>query len=478
MNTVTMQHASGAAGPPFSWRALTNWPVLGWLLRRGYLMTGLRTISFLLLLAVIGLGLFTEDSRVGLSVLLTWGVFWPLLTSVVTPTLGNAFCAVCPLGFAGKWLSRVGLRRSFPRRLRGVWIGLLAMVLGYWLIAFAMPTAFAFSTRTTAIYFLLFTLASFAIYYVYRDMAWCKHVCPLGRVTATHGKVGVLQIATDTRDCATCRTFDCAKACSYHLSPFRFEQRNNMDTCTLCADCVTACDSVHLVAKAPGAALRRPIAGQDRHDAWVFLTILAVAGVGVQFEHNLRHTALREHLPWNIAGQWLHGVVPFEASTFDLGRLLSLIIAVVLTFAIGVWAYRRAAAVAGTGWGEAANSLSCALAPLAVLALIPHAVSSFATFNAHSIANETGALLGASWTVDPLARRGDAWLGWMGVLAYAGMAWTLWLVWVRAGVLAAVPAQRVRLWFYGSLPAWLFIAVYLCAVGAKLLMAAGGHAHH
>ena len=474
MNTVTIGGAAPRA--PFGWNALTRWPVLGWLLRRGYLMTALGSMSFALLVTVIGLGLGAEDSRVGLTVLLTWGIFWPLLTSVVTPTIGNAFCAVCPLGFAGKWLSRVGLQRSFPRRLRGIWIGLLAMVLGYWVIVFAMPTALAFSTRTTAVYFLVFTLASFAVYFVYRDMAWCKHVCPLGRITATHGRVGALQIETDASACASCRTFECAKACSYHLSPFRFEQRNSMDACTLCGDCVTACGSVHLVARVPGAALRRPIAGQDAGEAWVFLTILAVVGVGVQFEHNLRHTAVREHLPWNVVGQWLHGIVPIDAAIFDLGRFLALLVAMALTFAVGGWAYRRAAIVADTTWREAANGLSVALAPLVVLALIPHAIGSFATFYAHSIANETGALVGAAWNAAPLARRGDAWLGWIGVLAYAGMAWTLWLVWVRAGVLASTPARRAKLWVYGSLPVWLFVAVYLFAVTSSLLAVSGGHA--
>ncbi len=457
--------------------ALTRWPLLGGLLRRGYLMTGLRIFTLGLFVAAVATGLLAEDARVGLATLLMWGIFWPLFTSVVTPTLGNAYCAVCPHGFVGKWLGRIGLRRSFPKHLRGVWLGLVIIVLCYWVITYAMPGSLAGSTRTTAWYFLAFSVVAFGFFYVFKDMAWCKHVCPLGRVLATHGKVGVLQITTDQAACRTCRGFECAKACSYHLSPFRFEARNNMEACTLCTDCVTACDSVDLVVRPPGAVLKREISGQDRHEMWVFLIILAVAGVGIQFLHGLQHTPLKEHLPWRLAGAWLHTWVPLDADFFDLGRFLALVLALVLTVAIGAWGYRNAARVAGTDWHTAANSLAVALAPLAVIGLIPHALTMFATRNAHALVNESGAWLGLAWNATPLAQRGDAWLGWLSMLPYLAMLWTLWLVWQRAGLLAGSPRQRWQVWAYGSLPAWLYIGVFAVKLGAMWWMPAAAHHH-
>lgn len=477
MNKVIPISVGIAAPDAGSGTALTRWPLLGWLLRRGYLMTGLRMVTLGLLAVAVTSGLVADDARVGLSVLLMWGIFWPLLTSVVTPSLGNAYCAVCPHGFVGKWLGRIGLRRSFPKRLRGVWVGLVIIVLCYWVISYAMPGALSASTRTTAWYFLAFSVVAFGFFYVFKDMAWCKHVCPLGRVLATHGKVGVLQITTDQSACRSCRGFECAKACSYHLSPFRFEQRNNMDACTLCTDCVTACSSVDLVVRRPGQALNREITGQDRHEMWVFLVILAVAGVGVQFLHGLQHTPLKEHLPWSVAGAWLHGVVPLDAQLFDLGRFLALALALVLTVAMGAWAYGKAARVTGRTWQQAANGLACALAPLAVIGLIPHAVTMFATRDAHALVNETGVWLGLGWIAEPLAQRGDVWLGWLGVLPYLAMLWTLWLVWQRAGLLAASTRQRWVVWAYGSVPVWLYIGVFVIKLGAMWFMPAAGHQH-
>lgn len=456
---------------------LTRWPVLGQALRGGYLMTGLRVLSLALFVAAVATGLLTEDARVGLSVLLLWGVFWPLLTSVVTPTLGNAYCAVCPHGFVGKWLSRVGLRRSYPKRLQGVWVPLLMLVLCYWVIAYAMPGALGGSTRTTAWYFLAFSVAASGFFYVFKDMAWCKHVCPLGRLLATHGKAGVLQITTDRRDCDDCRGFECAKACSYHLSPFRFEQRNNMEACTLCTDCVTACDSVDLVVRPPAHALRGEIVGQDRNEMWVYIVVLAVAGVGVQFLHGLQHTPLKPHLPWNLAGQWLNEIVALDAGLFSFGGLLALLAALALTVPASVWGYRRAAEVAGTTWQTAANHLACALAPLAIIGLIPHAVMMFAMRNGHALVNEIGRLLGQGWQLAPFASRGDAWLGWVNALPYLAIVWTLWLVWKRAALLVKTRQQRWRLWMYASVPVWLYSAVLIVKIGAMVLMPVQGHAH-
>ena len=177
--------------------------MLGQVLRSGYLLLGLQLISFGLLVVMIGAGLLQPDATSGITLLLAWGIFWPLLTSIITPTLGNAFCAICPMGFAGKWLSRIGLRKPFPRRLRSVWPGLFTMMALYWAFTFVTPSFLDFSTRTTALYFLAFMLCSFLLFFMYRDMAWCKQVCPLGRTLAAHGKVGILAIETEAVETLT-----------------------------------------------------------------------------------------------------------------------------------------------------------------------------------------------------------------------------------------------------------------------------------
>lgn len=54
---------------------LTGLPLLGPVLRHPLFMTSLQLVSVSLLLLAIGLGLFSEDRKDGLTVLLFWGIF-------------------------------------------------------------------------------------------------------------------------------------------------------------------------------------------------------------------------------------------------------------------------------------------------------------------------------------------------------------------------------------------------------------------
>lgn len=474
---IATSKSSGSSAIASSGSTITDWPVVGWLIRKGLLMTSLRTLTLLIFASAIITGLLFDDAKVGLATLLIWGVFWPLLTCIVTPTLGNLFCGICPHGFIGKWISKHGLNKPFPRHLRGVWGGLILIVLGYWIVTYAMPGYLSGSTRVTAVYFMIFTLAAFSVFFLFKDMAWCKHLCPLGRVLSTHSKIGILQITTEKNTCQSCKTFECAKACSYHLSPFRFEKRNNMESCTLCMDCVSACDQVQLVAKAPGKILSKPIIGQDHHEMWVFLIILGVAGIGIQFLHGLQHTPLKPYLPWLLAGEGLHALLPLDADHFDLGRFLALVTGLGSTMLIGIFGYRKAASLAQLEWKTTANCLAVALAPLAIIGLIPHAVTVFSTRTAHQLSNEAVSWLGLSWQMSPLANRGDTWLSVLSWLPYFAMIWTLWLVWQRAGLLVEQRILRIRVWFYGALPAFVFISIFLVKIIAVSLMPEINHLH-
>jgi hypothetical protein len=153
------------------------------------------------------------------------------------------------------------------------------------------------------------------------------------------------------------------------------------------------------------------------------------------------------------------------------------VLALVLTLPLAVWAYHRAALVAGKGWTETANMLSAALAPLAIIGLIPHAILMFATRNGHALVNEVSGLVGANLQLAPFAQRGDAWLGWLNFLPYAAMAWTLWLVWQRAGLLTEGGRRRWLIWLYGTLPVWLYVSIFAVKLAAMLFMAQTTHVH-
>ena len=356
-------------------------------------------------------------------------------------------------------------------------MGLFTIMVLYWVFPFVSPGMLDLSTRNTAVYFLGFVVCSFLLFYVYRDMAWCKQVCPLGRVLAAHGKVGVLAISTEQKSCSTCSTFECAKACAYHLSPFRFDARNNMEACTLCTDCVTACDSVHLVVRPPGAALRKPILGSDRQEAWLFILILAVVGVGVQFQHFISHTPLAAYMPWTILGGKLQAWSGSDPMQLNFEGSLILVFALAMTVSLSVWAYGRASRLADRSWNEAAGVLAVALAPLALIGLLPHALTTFSTRDAHALVAAAGTLAGTSWQIEPLAVPGDPVLQVISMLGFVGILWSLRLVWQRSAVLADNGVARVRIWAYGSLPVLFYALILVSGIVSMVLFKAGAASH-
>ncbi|RQW23889.1 4Fe-4S binding protein [Rhodobacteraceae bacterium CH30] len=449
---------------------LTGLPLLGPVLRHPLFMTILQVASVSLLLLAIGLGLFSEDRKEGLTIVLFWGIFWPLLTCMTTPSLGPAFCAICPHGALGKWLQRFSLKRRFPKALRGAWVSFSLLFLGYWVLAFGAPSLLSTSTRFTAWYFLLFTLFAIGCFLFYANMAYCKHICPLGRVLVSHGKAGGLHIRTEQKDCSSCTTFECAKACHYHLSPFRFEERNNMENCTLCLDCVQSCDSAELHWMRPGKNLSQPVQRADQHDYWIIILVLAIAGVGIQFLHGLQHTGLRDSLPWNVAGQRLQHSLSLNTDIWNVSGLLALLFALLLTVPVAALGYRAAARLLGQPPRILAHDLAYALAPMAILGLIPHAVSTFAMKYGPMLVNETGTLLGYIWQAEAFAQRGDICLKVVNLLPWLGILWSLRLTWQRASQWSAGKVQLWAIWALACAPIWLYSAVLLTKLAAFILL--------
>jgi len=455
---------------------LTAVPLLGKLLRNAAVIKGLQLFSVSMLALAIYLGLFTENSKTGLTVLLFWGIFWPLLTCLVTPSLGPVYCAVCPHGVMGKWLQRFGLKRRFPRKLRVAWISISLMVLGYWVLAFSMPGLIGSSSLYTAWYFLGFTLLAGLVFFIFTDMAYCKYVCPLGRVLTTHGKVGGLVIRSEQSACATCTHFSCAKACPYHLSPFNFEKNNNSESCTLCLDCVQACPSIELHWQRPGKAISRPIQRNDPHDYWVLLIMFAVAAVGIQFLHGLQHTGLRDYLPWNVLGTWLNQTLSIDVRAFKFSGLLGMLTALGSTIALALVGAKVAARITGAEFKAIRLDLGYALAPVAILGLIPHSILTFTTHYAPLLVSEVGALLGYAWHIEPLAQRGDAWLQWLNLLSWFGFAWALRILWKRIVPWCSSRAQLWKAWLISALPIWFYGLIMLVKITSAVWLPVQ-HAH-
>lgn len=468
-------------GPTARGIDITAIPVLSWFLRNPAFLTGVRFLMLFLLVSAIYFGLTQPELHGGFTLALFWGAFWPFFTVLVTPTIGNVFCAICPSGFTGKYLTRIGLKRNFPEWAKNAHIGLGLILITYWLVTYVAPKTLSFSPVLTAWFFLGYSVLAAALFLIFRNMAYCKHVCPVGGVLSAYAHASSGWITTHKADCAGCRSFDCAKACSHHLSPFRFEHENNMADCTLCMDCVQACDSVRFELRMPGHQLARPIRKAGWNDSWTLLFITGVAGVAIQFQHGLNHSPIAPVMPWNVAGAWAGAVLPMPA-WFTWPGLFALVLGLGLTMAISLAAYRAIGRKLGRSWRDVFQTLSYGLAPLVCIALLSHSALFFLLRYGPRLWNSGIAAFGLPFDqIGPLIARGAPWLLIFEVLPWIAVAWALRSMWKRAALLMPAMAARrdhVAVWLLGSSPILLYTAILTLKVMANLFMADGGHHAH
>lgn len=468
--------------PPAPARAieLTALPGIAGVLRRPYVLNALRGLTVFLLASAIWFGLTDPTGSGAFTLALMWGIFWPFFTSLVTPTLGNAFCSVCPHGFMGKYLSRIGLKRHAPRWLIRANIGLVLVMVTYWAVSFAAPAAFARSADITAGFFLAYTLLAAASFLVWRDMAYCRHICPLGGVLTAYARAGSAWITTEAKNCATCRSFDCARACPHHLSPFRFEERNDMADCTLCMDCATACTSVKVELRRPGHQLARPVARDDGRTARILLWLTAVAAVGVQFQHGLNHTPLAAMMPWNLAGGLLADRIPMPA-WFQWSGLVALLLAIGLTLGAARTGWGLVARLAGRNRAEVAAVLGHGLAPLACIAMLAHGIVFFLAVYAPKLWNSAIAAYGLpAAEIGPLVARGTPWLGIFDLLPWIAILWSLRVMHRRTALVLPAGTPRGRHLLAtttAAAPVLLYVLVLVIKLWAATQGMPAGHVH-
>ena len=129
---------------------------------------------------------------------LLWGVWFPLvfLSTVLT---GRTWCGVlCPMGAATEWTNKVGLGWPIPRWMR--WEGTPA-------VSFIVVTAWGqtLSVRdfadSAAILFGATMAAALVVGFLWgrKKRAWCRHLCPIGRVLGLYARLGPVDIVPQTR---------------------------------------------------------------------------------------------------------------------------------------------------------------------------------------------------------------------------------------------------------------------------------------
>ena len=437
---------------------ITSKPVLGGLIRSPYIINTIRIVVLYLFLSAIVFGLFYPNTKGEFTTALFWGFFWPFLIVILVPIFGNWFCSICPHGFIGKYLTRFGLHKRFPRKARTAYIGLALLLLCYWLATFTFPRLFFASPQLTAGFFLFFTLLAFICFFVYEGMSYCKYICPLGGALTVFGKLGASRISTDSQACGSCQSFECAKSCSYHLSPFLFSDRNNMSECTLCLDCVYSCESVKLEVNMPMQSIVKEIKKTSLSESWILIMLTAVVGLGVQFQHGLNHTAFKESMPWNQLGLLTTSYFP-ALNQSQWSGLFAMILAVLLTIIATVLGCLAAANRLQLSFNSVLVKVSYSYAPLVLLALMSHSIPFFLTHSSEMIANAAINAFNLPWPpVEPLVSRAAPWLQSFNYAPFFAVGCCLFVLYIRCGLLTDKISIRLYCVMTTAAPLWVFLS--------------------
>ena len=438
-------------------RDLFSYSLLNFLFKNKIFLFLLRmTITFLFFYAII-LGFIYPTKEENLfTTALFWSLFWSFFMVLSLSTLGRVFCGICPHGFIGKYITKLGLKKKMPKKFANPFIGLGVIVIGYWLMNFLFPAIYSVPYNT-AIFFTILTLLSFVIYFLYDDMAYCKYICPLGTVTKAFSKVSFTKLETYNQGCATCKTFDCASACSYNLKPFTFAKKNSMEDCTLCMDCAISCENVAFKLTKPSSVLFNKFKTQ-KVEVWTILILTAILSFAITFKHSLNRTAIADEFIWNKISKFLETYISTDFISID--GLSVFLFSIVLIVVLNIIAMFIASKILKVSFETTFYTLGYAFAPLFIIGGLSHIGEFFFYSYASNIVNgfNQGFSLGMD-TMPPLAGRKDEWVHIFKLFTHIGYIWAFILMAFRLKLLdtkkhlkiIAFPFASALIIFYMSL---------------------------
>ncbi len=206
----------------------------------------LRTVGDVLFLVVLISGFFgPNQAGQNVAVFLTWGLLWP---SIVLSwfLVGRMWCGICPFPGLGVFLQRKGLCLSLkvPHFLQkqGVYSSVFLLALIIWIEVVA---DLDHSPHGTSYLVLTIIVGSAVLAILYDGQAWCRHLCPLGRISGAAATLAITEFRANHDRCRNCRTFACQRGgegkrgCPVYLGAYSV--KNNLH-CLVCGHCLTTCD--------------------------------------------------------------------------------------------------------------------------------------------------------------------------------------------------------------------------------------------
>lgn len=406
-----------------------------------------------------------------------WGLFWSFFMVITLVTFGRIFCGICPHGFLGKYITKFGLKKDMPKFLKNRYIGITILVVGWWVVYYTFPGALK-APFATAIMFTVLTILAFVLYYFYKDMSYCKYICPIGTLTKAYQKISFTKLGTYQSACADCRTFECATACSYNLKPFTFDKKNSIDDCTLCMDCTDACEAVNYKLITPASTLFKKTK-VDKADVWVYILVAASITLTMGFHHFLARSNISDSLPWQITADYVNSIVNIQG--VDLVGFFAVIYALIIASGLSMAGMFIASKILNEKFSTVFNSLGYAYIPLFVITGLAHLLHGFFTKTYANIGN--GFIQGFSLDVEKienLATRNDEWLHIFNIFPYVSILLGFFIMYKRVNLFKASKVKKILAFIFASslIIFFLWFNLFRIYVTNEYGMKKRGHDNH
>ena len=407
---------------------------------------------------------------------LFWGLFWPFFMVTTLSTFGRVFCGVCPHGFIGKYITKYGLKKQLPKVLANPFIGVFLLFFGWWATYYIYPELFK-TPYATALLFLVMTLVAVVFYYIYDEMAYCKYICPIGTMTKAFSKVGFTKLETYKEHCSSCKTFDCAKACSYDLKPFTFAKKNSMEDCTLCMDCSSACESVAFKFKKPSSSLFEKFK-TSKAEVWALIFITASISITMGFHHALGRSAIVEEFFWVKTARYFESFINF--GTIDTVGLFAFLYAVIISIFLSVGGMFVASKIMKVDFNTTFYTLGYAFAPLFIIGGLSHIGEFFFYSYASNIVNGFNQAFALGFEfMQPLATRKDTWVHIFNIFTHIGYIWAFVIMIIRLKLINSTKALKILAFPFASalIVFYMGLSFYKGYVFKTYGVNKGGHNH-
>lgn len=415
----------------------------------------IRVVIMFLFLYAIFMGFYDPSKDNIFTTALFWGLFWPFFIVVTLPSFGRIFCGICPHGFMGRYITAIGLKKKMPKWMKNRFIGVFLLFIGWWGVYYMFPGVYR-TPLGTATLFLTMTLLSFLIYFLYKDMGYCKYICPIGTALRGFSKLSFTWFGSYNTACSKCKSFDCANTCHYGLSPFNFNKKESMEDCTLCMACTNSCNAIHFKFVPPGDAIYKKFKTL-KSEVWVFILILAAIPISMAFHHGLGRSNIGDEMIWSKTAVFFQSFIDFGSlDPVGLFAFLYATFFTVISAVVGMWI---ASKILKNDFNTVFYTLGYAFAPLFILASMGHALEYFFTGNAARIIEGMAWGFGFSIDINPIAKRGDAWLGIFHVFRWVAVAWSFYILYRRMKYINATNVKKILAYPFAGLLIVFFISV-------------------